>query len=1065
MIAPKVFGSAPFQLKAKAASKKSVAYESKNPEIASVSGDMVTIHRAGVARIVAGQPGDAVWAPAEKKERLLVILPRQQRVSLSTLKNSLAAGMNFTLTPQSNSDLPITMSSKPPGIVSIEKMPDGSFLAKALKPGRAVITATQEGDENNLAAIPVSRTVTVKDGTPVSAPTPTPTPEPTPEATPTPAPTPTPNPYPEPAADELPPAGMVNVRGGTFAAEKSVFFGETVQPFFIAKYEVTWERWKEVRDYAKARGYDLAVRSSEGTGEFPADSMTWHEAVKWCNALSEKEGLITAYRVNGEIYRTGKKHPDINPYANGYRLPTEREWEWAARGGASGNNYTYSGNNNAGSVAWHAGNSGRAAHAVGTKDPNELGIHDMSGNVQEMCWDRPSASGFAVRGGYYGDNPDTLSINTAVGTVDEKVSAAGAGLGFRVVRSYGLPSIDQMQYPVKEEYLEMKVDEFLGATDWRAKKIIPVVILNYLSSADGTRVIADQELSAGLPRQDFLISELNKYYLLQSLKIKASLNEATKFRGFVDPAAVPYASYKVIRSVNLYSIDKVEVPANPQVASEGWRPDYQKIFAKINLKNTVENLGAKDVWFFHRWLSMEESNMSSPTTGDVSNSAKDESDLPVYSKTYVVYNAPCYSPWQNLLHCMGHQFEAQLAAVDAEFFWVEFVGGLKDGFKCGCTHFPPNGRYDYDYNNSSAVYSVLADWSPDPGRNTIPVTSSFWARPRPFQANLPSFTQILGWDWASTAPFVGEDGQGGWMITWFQSLPSSTTINFKRENVATDRISAGPIQFVQVQGGVLPDGSGLAGASVGSFQIGKYEVTLGQWKEVRNWSKFNGYRFENDGSGQASDYPTAIISWYDAVKWCNAKSEKDGFTPVYYVDGKVYRSGSFGSTGSDAVVCNTAANGYRLPTETEWEWAARGGVNGAGYIYSGSNDVNSVAWYSGNSAQGARPIGGKLPNELGLYDMSGNVSEYCWDRSGNYRRVRGGDWNNAEGNCAVGSRANGDPPGWSFSVGFRLARNAGVAAPPVAPRGPYVLENWWDILYDWDQIGSRGLYRPVNTIR
>ncbi|RUS43315.1 SUMF1/EgtB/PvdO family nonheme iron enzyme [Cohnella sp. AR92] len=277
-------------------------------------------------------------------------------------------------------------------------------------------------------------------------------------------------------------------------------------------------------------------------------------------------------------------------------------------------------------------------------------------------------------------------------------------------------------------------------------------------------------------------------------------------------------------------------------------------------------------------------------------------------------------------------------------------------------------------------------------------------------------------------------------MTALLSACSQERANPKAE--AAEKKPEQPDNLVFVEGGPFTNKtSNFFGKSVtlSNFYIGKYEVTQKEWLDVMG---------NNPSVIKGGNQPVEMVSWYDAIEYCNERSLKEGLEPYYDVN----RNKTDPNNKSDndnlkwTVTIREGANGYRLPTEAEWEYAASGGTLSKNYPYSGSDDANEVAWYWRNSGDqflsgdwswpaiennrgGTKAVGTKSPNELGLYDMSGNVREWCWDwykdadsESGIFRVVKGGGWIGDVSNDEVSFRGKFEANGYGPDQGFRVVR-------------------------------------------
>lgn len=267
-------------------------------------------------------------------------------------------------------------------------------------------------------------------------------------------------------------------------------------------------------------------------------------------------------------------------------------------------------------------------------------------------------------------------------------------------------------------------------------------------------------------------------------------------------------------------------------------------------------------------------------------------------------------------------------------------------------------------------------------------------------------------------------------------------------------INGGTFILGDIWGDDDPNDSPTSVVSLGNYYISNHEVTIGEYLVFMNdvnisndgyikgnkiidlgdfdcsvSKNFTGFNFKSNKFFDSDSCPITEITWFGALEYCNWLSENNGLEQVYIID-------------SNTVIFDKMKSGYRLPTEAEWEYAARsGGREDQQWSGTNSNEyLDNYAWYYSNSGNKAYPIKSKNPNAFGLYDMSGNVWEWCWDWYGDYdisnktnpigpisgsrRVIRGGYWYATSIGCKTSFRTHSNPQGGTGSIGFRIAQNA-----------------------------------------
>ena len=423
-----------------------------------------------------------------------------------------------------------------------------------------------------------------------------------------------------------------------------------------------------------------------------------------------------------------------------------------------------------------------ASYAAGLPG-DSLSIDPATAQLLRTWWWRPDLS--LSSGGSSSPLPPALAVwsssDETVATVSAEglVVAVGPGQATVTASYAGMEATATVTVTLPLRAPEIRtVPAFLATPASGARHEIPVVILRYLPTSDGVSVdpaVADWSGS---------LADLEERIATFDLRVKYGLEEGSRFRGYAHPSAPPSLGYRVVKIVTVYEPlpkSEFEIPWNP-----GWfRPDYEQILTRWGAEELVDTQGVKEFWlwgYHHAGIEPVESNMSSPTTGDVSNSERRNDDLPVYGHTYTLYNYNFTRSQAEALHDHGHQLEAILSWAsqrqdgNTDLFWKSFVGrddsGAHTTGRCGWTHMPPNTTEHYDYLNATLVESDCMDWTPDRSGDTEWVNVDTWGE--------------IDYAWPGGAEEFEGRREAQFLVWWWQNMPGRGNGIAHGDSVMTD---------------------------------------------------------------------------------------------------------------------------------------------------------------------------------------------------------------------------------------------------------------------------------------
>jgi len=846
--------------------------------------------------------------------------------------------------------------------------------------------------------------------------------------------------------------------------------------YYLGETEVTQELYEAVMGNNPSwfQGSGKPPVTGEVQAQRPVEQVSWYDALAFCNELTKKTMLgddECVYWVDGHIYNAvdaqAKKIPQPRWSKKGFRLPTEAEWEWAAQGGSARHKWAGTDNESAltGYAWYYTGPDSMLTHQVTKKKANALGFFDMSGNVGEWCWDKagelsdPLPADYAgpvegtyriCRGGSVIYGTDHAACAKRLGFPPESGLCTGIRVAYGVINPPSLKPWYTVQFGAADEHGSVSATvagETVG--QWTPSvRLEKDTVITFKAHPNSDYAVKEWTNNGAVIAEAGNAVEYN-HTVTADADIKVSFTKKSDpiIRFGADGGHGTLKAYK--KDTNEEITSGTQVPLDSFVKFEatpdsGYEIDkWTKNGATFNGTSWSYVLYAQEdtdirVRFKIKTYTVRFGAEGGGTVSATVDGTSISSPAEVREGKQVVFSA---TPDE------GHRLKK----------WTRDGNEVYDAGTAPTYTYTVKSAVDvkahFLLNNARVVFlKASGDGRVKAYVNGSEINSGT-AVPHGTQVRFsawPGFMHAID-KWELNGSELTDAGVGTEytrIVTAHTDMQQTLVeVHFKKREWDASFTAAGVNFGMRL---VNPVENGTVGSndvdknqphtvSLSTYYIADTEVTQELWQAVMgdNPSGFD----SNPGSGEVQEKrPVERVSWYDAIAFCNELTKKAGLGKsecVYWVDGHVYNADD--ARAEKEPEMKMEKRGFRLPTEAEWEWAAQDGS--LRYTWAGTNDKSRLidyAWYISNSDEKTHQVKKTFSNTNHLYDMSGNVKEWCWDRygkstpaggtnptgpvDGEERTLRGGDYFDFDSEVTCADRGHLTPDVKYKGLGLRVVK-------------------------------------------